>query len=380
MKNKYITFSPYHAGLCNVIMSYELAFSISYITNRTLVLPPNNFICFISGNKKNQYIDIWDIFDRDYVNQNCNCIDFYKVPELKEKYNLLGNDISYTKNISKFIDDITEIKFSDSYNKEEINDCIAESHSVLVSNDYDDPDFVSFCSRREVLNLSKIDTKFIHFEGNLFGPYWYHVYPGNYEERNLMKKKINKIFTYKSKFYNFGELISSKIKKYNAVHIRRNDFLDARLEKIENVSSKQKILDRLRQFFDNSIPLYIATDEVDKSFFDLVRKEFQVYFFDDVYDFLECNLNELEKTVLEQIICLNAKKFYGTYYSTYSSRINILRGIEGKQSDDNIGLNYTKNPINLMRINPWKYEKNGQWEWCSSSHPQWKIEIDGIYV
>jgi hypothetical protein len=33
-----------------------------------------------------------------------------------------------------------------------------------------------------------------------------------------------------------------------------------------------------------------------------------------------------------------------------------------------------------MRINPWKYEKNGQWEWCSSSHPQWKIEIDGIYV
>jgi hypothetical protein len=111
-------------------MSYELAFSISYITNRTLVLPPNNFICFISGNKKNQYIDIWDIFDRDYVNQNCNCIDFYKVPELKEKYNLLGNDISYTKNISKFIDDITEIKFSDSYNKEEINDCIAESHSV----------------------------------------------------------------------------------------------------------------------------------------------------------------------------------------------------------------------------------------------------------
>lgn len=380
MENNYIIFSPYHSGTTNVIMSYELAFSISHITGRTLVLPPNCFLCFLSGNDKDNFLNIWDIFDRDYVNQNCNCIDLYDVPELQGAYHLFGNEKSYTNNISNVVEDVTEIKFRNIDDLSKDNVTINESHTVIVTSDYCDLDFSDFRQDREVLDLGKIKSKFIHFENNLFGHYWYHVYPGDSEKRNILKKKINKIFKYKSKFHDIASTISSEIGPYNSIHIRRNDFLYCMEKQIETTSTDLKILNKLKEYFDVSVPLYIATDETDKNFFDLVKTEFKVYFFDDVIEHIPQNINELEKTILEQIICSESETFYGTYYSTYSSRINIMRGLNGKQSNDSIGLNHIGDNIDQSLVNPWKYKSNKLWEWCDSSHPQWKIEQNGKYI
>lgn len=378
--NNYIVFSPYYSGLSNVIMSYELAFSISHITGRTLVLPPNCFLLFLSGEDKDNFVDIWSIFDKDYVDKYCNCINFYDVPEFQGKYHLFGNKKSYTNDISKVIEDVTEIKFKSIVDLNKDNVSVTESHTVITASEYQDYDFDEFCQGREVLNLSEIKSKFIHFENNLFGHYWYHVYPGNFEKRNIMKKQINKIFKYKKIFDNFGLIISSKIGPYNSAHIRRNDFLYCREKEIETISTNSKILSKLKQYFDTSIPLYIATDEVSRDFFDLVEKEFKVYFFEDVSNYIQSNISQLEKTILEQIICSKSEKFYGTYLSTYSSRINIIRGLSGKQSDDFVGLNFISDKIDESLINPWKYRAYKKWEWCDSSHPQWKIEQDGKYI
>ena len=381
MENKYITFSPCLAGLVNVIMSYEIAFSIAHITNRTLVLPPNCYLYFLSNkHHKNDYIDILSIFDIDYIKSQIKCIDFYDVPEFRGKYHLFGNQDSYTDGISKIIEDVKEIKFKSAYSNTENNVTINESDTIITSSDYADSDFDDFSQGREILNLSNIKNKFIHFENNLFGHYWYHVYPGNFKKRNLLKKKINTIFKYKKTFDNLGSIICSKIGIYNATHIRRNDFLNYRKNEIETISTNLKILNTLKQYFDTSIPLYIATDEEDKSFFDLVKTEFKVYFFEDICKYFDYELSNLEKTVLEQIICSKSEKFYGTFYSTYSSRINIMRGIDGKQSDDFMGLNYISDKIDYSLVNPWKYKHDKKWEWCDSSHPQWKMEIDGFYV
>lgn len=380
MDNRYITFSPYYSGLANVIMSYELAFSISHITGRTLVLPPNCFLLFLTEHHRDKFIDIWSIFDRDYVDKNCNCIDFYQVPELQGKYHLFGDEKSYTNGISKVVEDVTEIKFQSISDPTKDNATTNESHIVITLSEYADSDFDDFCQNREVLDLSNIESKFIHFENNLFGHYWYHVYPGGPEERNLLKKKINTIFKYKEIFEDIGYIVSSNIGEYNSAHIRRNDFLYCRKDEIETLSSDLKILNKLKQYYDTSVPLYIATDEKNKSLFHLVKDEFKVYFFDDIRKYLSHYLSELENTILEQIICSKSKKFYGTFYSTYSSRINIMRGLEGKQSDDFMGLNHISDIINTSAINPWKYKKDKKWQWCDSSHPQWKMEVDGFYI
>lgn len=380
MENKYISFSPYYAGLSNVIMSYELAFAISHITGRTLILPPDCFLTVICENDKKTFVDIWKVFDRDYVDKKCNCIDFYRVPEFQKKYHLFGDIKSYTKGISEVIDDVTEIKFVSESDVEKKNSPINESHIVLVSSKNEDEDFIDFCQGRKVLDLSEIKSKFIHFEGNLFGHYWYHVYPGNFQKRNMMKEKINTIFTYNFIIEDICSVVSSMVGDYNSVHIRRTDFLHCYKHNIESISSNLTVFNSIRQYFDTSIPLYIATDEKNKNFFNLVRENYKVYFFDDICKFLPYDISELEKTVIEQTVCSKSNKFYGTFYSTYSSRINIIRGMNGMQAEDYMGLNYIGDIINESSVNPWKCKESKRWGWWDSSHPQWKIEKNGIYI
>lgn len=374
---KYISFSPYFSGLANVIMSYELAFAIAYITKRTLILPPKTWLLFISeSQEKDGFSDIWEVFDKEYVKSQIKCIDFYDVPEFQGKYKLIEGEKSYTKNIEKYVDNVKCIDFKIDAELEVY--CINESHLVLTTETYLNEDFKDFCQNRPILNLSEIKDKFIHFENNLFGHYWYHVYPGDENKRNMMKQKINNCFRYVPRLYYLASKVKDKIGPYNAVHVRRNDFLDARKDDLKSVSNKKNLLQMLKIFFDPSLPLYISTDERDISFFDEVSEEYEIFFYDD----FEYELTELDHAVIEQVICSQAEHFYGTYLSTYTSRINIMRGIENRQSDDDVGINYYPydNRQNTRTANPWKLNSDKRWQWNSSSHPQWKMERNGRYL
>jgi hypothetical protein len=374
---KYISFSPYFSGLANVIMSYEIAFAIAYITKRTLILPPKTWLLFISeSQEKSGFSDIWEIFDKEYVKSQIKCIDFYDVPEFQGKYDLIAGEKSFTKNIEEYVDSVRSIDFK--VGKELEVYCINESHLVLTTETYLNEDFKDFCQNRPTLNLSEIKERFIHFENNLFGHYWYHVYPGDENRRNMMKQKINNCFRYSSRLYHLASKVRDKLGPYNAVHVRRNDFLDARKDDLKSVSNKNNLLQMLKIFFDPSVPLYISTDERDMSFFDEVSNEYNVFFYDD----FEYELTELDHAVIEQIICSQAEHFYGTYLSTYTSRINIMRGIEKRQSDDDIGINFYPydHRQDTRTVNPWKLNPDKRWQWNGSSHPQWKMERNGRYL
>ena len=383
---KYISFSPYYSGFSNIIMCYECAFAIAYITKRTLILPPNAWCLFISkSHSPEDYIDIWEVFDKDYVMSQFGCIDFFKVPEFKGKYLMMDghsdlNYPSYTKNISKSMSEVKRIIFSKKYDYEDGVDALASSNDVITNSDYEnDLDFEDFSQGRDKLNLSKFeDSKIIHFENNLFGHYWYSIYPGNEDERNKMKKIINRCFRYNDRIYNLSSKVSERLGEYNAIHVRRSDFLQTQTKSLEPVSNPEKLANMVRIFFSNDIPIYISTDETDKSFFDELRKVYNIFFYED-FDY---KLNELDKVAVEQTICSQAKTFYGTFNSTFTKRINVMRGIEGKQSEDDMGINYYpfENRQDVITSNPWKMTNNKFWEWNNSSHPQWKIEKDGKYI
>ena len=137
------------------------------------------------------------------------------------------------------------------------------------------------------------------------------------------------------------------------------------------------LLDKLYSFFEPSKPLYIATDEKDLSFFDPVREKYDIYFYQD-FNF---NTTALETDVMDQVICADSDIFIGTYLSTYTKRINVMRGIDGKQADDDIGINHMLEPkdrISKDIVNPWKVKPH--WWWNDSSHPQFKYEHNGKYV
>jgi hypothetical protein len=359
-------------------MSYELFLSIAAITGRKVILPPDCWMLFLSKSQnKRDYIDFWKIFDKKNLLEEFDCIEHSDVPEFAGMFSRMETKKSYTENIDQLDLDVKNVKFDS-------NTC-SDTHTVFVSRKVDNIDFEKFCNNRPVLELD-FENQFLHFENNLFGHYWYQVYPGGENQRNKLKKKINKVFKYHPKFYYYADVVRQSIGPFNALHVRRNDFLDARKNEITCVNAPNKLLNMIEclPFVDHSLPLYIATDEQDRSFFDKVNEKFDVYFIEDFeYDFGDdFEVDDLNIAVLDQTICSQAENFFGTYLSTFSKRINIMRGLEGRQADDYMGVNYIPDrpAEDLNDVFPWKKMNDQLWHWNSSSHLQWMREIHGRLV
>lgn len=368
MSDKYISFSPYFSGLSNVIMSYELAFSIAHITKRKIIIPPKTWILFISkSDNLEDFSNIWEIFDKDYIKSEFDCIDFYDVPEFQNIFNQIKGPRSFTANLTKYVFDIASIQFPKGFS-------ITDNHTVLKSGTISNEDFEKFSENREVINLDRPE-KYLHFEGNLFGSFWYHIYPGDIQKRNELKQKINRCFKYQDRFYEIAEKVKKKLGEYNAIHVRRNDFFIQYSENLKSVDGPYKLLDRVSNLLSTSIPLYISTDETNMDFFDAIREKYQIYFYDD-FDF---DLSSLDKVVLEQVICSNANEFYGTIPSTYTKRINVMRGCNDKQSYDWMGINFSPTLEQLKEVSiesalPWTLKYDRLWPWNYPYHPQWIME------
>jgi hypothetical protein len=376
---KYISFSPYSAGLCNVLLSLEVAIAISITLERKLIIPPKVKVwkpsCTDVGH---EFLDIYHILDKETIHKNVDCIDFYDVPEFVGFYEQMASEISYTKNISKVIPSVHEVFFGPYNYKDNCPTTLIDPDLVIYGRKSLGKDFKKFVNGRNLLNLWNNKSKFIHFENNLFSLHWYSVYPGEEKERNHVKQIINKSLTYNKRYYQLAEKVFNSIGKYNSVHIRRNDFKEFAKEFQSNIDSKNKLLEKLKLFFDTDIPLYIATDENDKELFEEVSKHYKIYFYDD----FEYDLEELDQAIVEQLICSNSELFYGTYLSTYSARINIIRGINGKQSDDYFKIDKENNEFyDTSKAIHWNFNnKNAKLNWAESVHPHWKIEKNGVYI
>mgnify|MGYP000044155628 CR=1 FL=1 len=379
-RTKYISFSPYFSGLANIIMSYEIFLSIAAITGRKVILPPDCWMLFIceSQNKKD-WRDIWEIFDKNVLLEEFDCIGHRDVPEFQARFNMMQSKESYTGKLKKLKLDLNEIIFNS--NKDS---CI--DHDVLVNGIPETEDFKKFSHNRNVIDLN-CENQFLHFEGNLFGHYWYNVYPGEEKERNNLKDKINRVFKYNPKYYECASGLVDTIGPYNAVHVRRNDFLDTRTEEIEVFNGPEKLLQVIDDcpFVDPELPLYIATDEEDRDFFDKLEEKYDVYFYEDI-DFSDMEefdeTDQLDIAVIDQVICAMSENFFGTYFSTFTKRINVMRGLDGRQADDWFGINHMPEEPNedVTSAIPWSTQKNNYWHWNQSSHYQWMKEIDGKLV
>lgn len=362
---KYLTFSPYYSGLSNVIMSYELALSLAYLTERTLVLPPDCWLLFICRQEFSDYTNIWDVLNRDKLLAHFDCIWHKDVPEFQDKFERIRDQKSYTGALHLHETDLLNIKFGGT--------SLAEFNWVFTNGLSDTEEFESFTRNRDIINLQS-SRKFLHFENNLFGHFAYHIFVPGYDNRNEMKRKINEACSYHPRFYELADKVKAKLGPYNAVHIRRGDFRSVRHSTLADIDEKETVCARLEQMYSTDLPLYIATDEKDKDFFSTVKEKFDVHFFND-FDY---EVNQLEEAILEQVICSQAELFYGTYMSTYTTRINVMRGVEGRQTCDYGGVNHfiaaEDSGIDFSSAFPWE-QKQGNWNWEWSYHCQWMKEV-----
>jgi hypothetical protein len=373
MEEKYIIFEPYRCGLSNVLMSFELAFSLAHITNRTLILPSKFWWEQIDyGKRKENWTDIWDILDLNSVKQEIKIIDLYEYEPIKNNIEqATSHDWYFTEYVTHYISDYYHFT-----NRHEENRCwdMINNTSCFVNGISDTDDYEMFTKGRYVINVDRPE-KYITFKNNLFGHFWYQVYAGDKEKRNELKRKINKCIGYKRSYYDIVDRIF-KTKDFNAVHIRSGEpthrFPATSLGDITGLYSGDHIHNAVKRLIPNDKPLYLANDLKDKTILNQLRSDYDCISIED----LSTDLSEMEKAIVEQIICVKADYYVGTYAGTYSKRINIMRGIEGKQTSDYMGLNYiVDNEQEHFGVSyPWNENGMQHWPWHWSSYPQWNFE------
>jgi len=122
-------------------------------------------------------------------------------------------------------------------------------------------------------------------------------------------------------------------KPYNAIHVRSGDFHQTRTHSTtELFGNLRSMVDR---YLDTSYPLFIATDEQDRKYFECLNG-YECYYLND---FMETDM--VSSIAIDTLMCANARLFYGSRYSTFTDYINILRHYNNKKNCSKNLLNYT---------------------------------------
>jgi hypothetical protein len=107
---------------------------------------------------------------------------------------------------------------------------------------------------------------------------------------------------------------------FDTLHVRRGDFqytvTRAEAEEIYEMTSKQ---------IPDDTTVYIATDERKKTFFDPLKKHYDVVFLEDFKHELQ-GVNTNYYGMIDQLVASRGRIFYGCWFSTFTGYINRLRG------------------------------------------------------
>ena len=109
---------------------------------------------------------------------------------------------------------------------------------------------------------------------------------------------------------------------FDTMHIRRGDF-----EEWYDVGglSADDYYDQSRSKLTKGSTIFIATDERDKSFFDIFKEHYQVYFLDDFKDLL-IGIDYHYFGMIDQVVAAKGRIFFGSFQSTFSGYANRIRG------------------------------------------------------
>jgi len=108
--------------------------------------------------------------------------------------------------------------------------------------------------------------------------------------------------------------------EFDTFHIRRGDF-----QFKETRLSAEDIYANIQSKLTPNSTIFIATDEKDKAFFDLFRREHHIYFLQDFLP-LYFGLSPNYFGMLDQVVASKGRRFFGAYYSTFTGYIIRMRG------------------------------------------------------
>ncbi len=328
---------PWSGGFNNVRQSLELSICLSYLTNRTLVLPEQLHINPLSG--------------------PVNFSDFFDINNFGIKTILMNEFCS--------------IKKIDSNSIEKISRTLQYDYNLVV-NFEDVPVPKSFLKGRNFVNVCNLfdNSDVILLNKNLLGIFYQTIYTSFDKE---LKMLIANHVRYKEEVFDiawkFIDMLGDK--EYYSIHIRRDDFTQYKHLFI----SCKEMLENIKDTIPLGSTIYISTDHKDKRFFKSMRSKYDVVFYGDLAKRLNLDFDINLIPMVEQLICTRGVKFVGMQMSTFSSYIFRMRGymsdIEDKGYYINTEASGCDNQIGFLEdenfIANWSREYKNGWDFSKET-------------
>ena len=172
-------------------------------------------------------------------------------------------------------------------------------------------------------NLGRYDDKIMFLKGSSM----YHKWLPDKRIRDNVTRKLRFNKCFRRYAAEFSKVLGPN---YNALHIRMGDYYrHGRTPNMDKLFAQMKELG-----FRREDPLYIATEpKRDKDFFAQIEQKYDKVYYSSDFEFIKENLQEQfhEKVVndmlgiIEQLVCMIARRFVGTTYSNFSAYIRIMR-------------------------------------------------------
>lgn len=382
--SKYMTFEPDGGGWNNIRMSMETVLAMAHAMGRTLVLPPEQRMYLLEGNEERRHFSFQDFYPMEQIAKEHKGLDIITMEEFLVKVAMTGqlrdsqgepsfppgnrtNWNGLTREVNQELnpwlrsvtimpewdpneclaafpsskDSIADLQQLQDYLSTELNLPKYQNyvgHPVAVNASAKDRLLENLAERKKLCIYDKDlqEAHVLHFHGNakMGGRLLVHFYAflffNDWNADLWMKRFVRDHVRYVDEIQCAAARIIQAVRErsrqhgnhgnYDAFHIRRGDFQ----YKVTRVNASE-IYNISKDVIPDKSTVYIGTDEHDKTFFNDLKKHYDIVFLDD-YLHLVKGMNPSYYGMLDQLITSRSRYFFGCWFSTFTSYVNRLRG------------------------------------------------------
>jgi len=341
----------YYSGYSNIRMALDIAVVLAYLTDRTLV--PYRFRM-----PRRQAVDL----QSQAVVEPMLVPELFDLPVPYESHSLLRTWLS----VPEAVDCAWPPLFDAVY-------CEAAPPAG------DDHGFTAFRNgRRHVLSLTPEQHACadLHVRTDALAHYshFFHLEPGRREEVVQLMRRMQP----KAPYRQFADRVVCGLGHYNAIHVRRGDFLFNELSRDNFIRSKrisgQEIVSNLATRMDRDDPLVICTDGAStEELFGPLRRHFRraVFLHEHLRSQRELQdgiaalprFDEDVEALITQQIASRAAVFAGTMFSTFTALIHRLRALDIGEQEFLYAYDDFQSPIARYERCAFVPDGEGPWSW-----------------
>jgi hypothetical protein len=302
---RYLTYAPWMGQLNNTRMCFETALVLAYISGRILVFPSEYRRRGQPEWQGNEFKPLHpgDFLDLDDLQTIVATISHDEYVEDTDRCPADVIDIAVDPGMAVFCH--PEIPPPDSAEAQRLQDFAAGRQTFLELT----PDLQS-C---QTLNISSPTLE-------QFYAFYYFSDDGH---AFACKRLIRDHVKFRPSIFAAAIRIATYLGRYSALHVRRGDFQS---QFPEQDISPQQILQSIECTGVAAGPLYVASDEIDKTFFEPISQHYETFFIEDFAGIVGDSATAEDIACIEQVVCAFAEIFLGTRLSTFSAYITRLRG------------------------------------------------------